>query len=261
MNDLLSIIAQSRRRLDADAAAYIAAVETADGASLEDGVKAAINDLIKGLKADVEWAAFGVLRLYAGPRTLAGCGIPVKGVAPTLVNFVIGDLTRETGLVGNGSSKRIDSNYSNTTPAQNSRQAWVWLTTVALDAVTRAPFGAGDTNTLGSTSMRQNNTGGRSCSCSSASAIPSSDMVEGLVGVNRSSSANYVFRNGAASQTISTTSVAPLSSNFSSLANSVPSRYSAHRIAAEAYGASWTSPANIESRVSTYLAAIATAIA
>ena len=245
---------------DSDAAAYVAAVEAADAASLEDGVKSAIDALFAGLKADGEWNAFGVLRVYAGPRTLAGCAVPAKGVAPTLVNFVSGDLNRETGLVGDAASKRIDSNYSNTTPAQNSRQSWVWLTTATLDGTLRSVFGAGD-NAAGSTSIRSNSSTAKQAYCSGLGAGNfTAAITAGLVGVNRSGSTNFIYRTGGASETLTVTSTTPLSANFSSLANSTPSRYSAHRIELEAHGGAWTNPANIESRISTYLAAIAAAI-
>ena len=42
---------------DADATAYIAAVEAADGQALEAGVKTAINTFVVGCKADGIWTA------------------------------------------------------------------------------------------------------------------------------------------------------------------------------------------------------------
>jgi hypothetical protein len=95
---------------DADAQSYIAQVESADGQSLEEGVKISINNLILGLKGHNLWSNLNHLLLLSGPRTLNGLLVPVKGTAPTLNNFTIDDYNRKTGIVGDGSSKYINSN-------------------------------------------------------------------------------------------------------------------------------------------------------
>jgi hypothetical protein len=99
---------------DAAAAAYIAAVEAADGQPLEDAVKTAINSFVVGCKADGIWTAIKASCILAGARTLAGALVPLVGAAPTNFNFVSGDYNRETGLVGNGSTKYLDTNSSPT---------------------------------------------------------------------------------------------------------------------------------------------------
>jgi hypothetical protein len=99
---------------DAAAAAYIAAVEAADGQPLEDAVKTAINSFVVGCKADGIWTAIKASCILAGARTLAGALVPLVGAAPTNFNFVSGDYDRETGLVGNGSTKYLDTNSSPT---------------------------------------------------------------------------------------------------------------------------------------------------
>ena len=58
---------------DADAAAYITAVETADGQALENGVKVAIDNFVLGCKQDGIWTAIKASCILAGARTLAGC--------------------------------------------------------------------------------------------------------------------------------------------------------------------------------------------
>lgn len=100
---------------DPDAAAYIAAVEAADGQALESGVGAAIDDFVVGCKSDGIWASIEVSCILAGARTLAGALVPLKGPAPTNVNFVSGDYNR-LGLLGDGSSKYLDTNYETDTP-------------------------------------------------------------------------------------------------------------------------------------------------
>jgi hypothetical protein len=99
---------------DSDAATYIAAVEAADGQPLEDAVKTAINTFVVGCKADGIWTAIKASCILAGARTLAGALVPLVGAAPTNFNFVSGDYDRETGLVGNGSTKYLDTNSSPT---------------------------------------------------------------------------------------------------------------------------------------------------
>ena len=50
--------------------------------------------------------------IMAGARTLAGALVPLVGAAPTNFNFVSEDYNRKTGLVGNGSTKYLNSNRS-----------------------------------------------------------------------------------------------------------------------------------------------------
>jgi hypothetical protein len=99
---------------DSDAAAYITAVETADTQSLETGVKLAINDFVVGCKDDGIWAAIKASCILAGARTLTGALVPLVGTAPTNNNFVSEDYNRKTGLVGDGSTKYLDTNSSPT---------------------------------------------------------------------------------------------------------------------------------------------------
>ena len=109
---------------DADAQSYITAVETADGQALEVGVKDAINAFVVGCKSDGIWNAIKASCILAGARTLAGALVPLTGGAPTNNNFVSADYNRETGLVGDGSTKYLDSNRTVTaTSPTNYHQA------------------------------------------------------------------------------------------------------------------------------------------
>jgi hypothetical protein len=101
------------RKFDTDAQAYITAVETADGAALEEGVKTAINNFVVDCKADGIWSAIKASCILAGARTLNGALVPLAGTAPTNFNFVSGDYNRKTGLVGDGISKYLNSNRAN----------------------------------------------------------------------------------------------------------------------------------------------------
>ncbi len=105
---------------DQDAMTYLAAVEAADGQALESGVRLAVNAFVKGCKADGIWPAIKASCILAGARTLTGALVPLVGTAPTNFNFVAGDYNRKTGLVGNGSTKYLDSNRpENADPADS----------------------------------------------------------------------------------------------------------------------------------------------
>ena len=113
---------------DADATAYLAAVQAADGQVLEPAVRLAVNSFVKGCKADGIWTAIKASCILAGARTLAGALVPLVGAAPTNFNFVSGDYNRKTGLVGDGSTKYLDSNRSANAELQNSRHLAVYAT-------------------------------------------------------------------------------------------------------------------------------------
>jgi hypothetical protein len=112
---------------DADAEAYLLAVEAADGQQLEQTVGDAIDAFVVGCKADGIWAALKASCLLAGARTLSGALVPLVGTAPTPVSFVSGDYNRTTGLLGNGTTKFINSNRSNEADPRNSKHLCVFM--------------------------------------------------------------------------------------------------------------------------------------
>ena len=119
----MSLFISSVFTYDEDAGNYIQAVETADAQALEPATRKAINNFVIGCKADGTWDAIKASCILAGARTLAGALVPLVGTAPTNVGglFVSGDYTRKTGLIGNGSTKYLNSNRAgNTDPDTNS---------------------------------------------------------------------------------------------------------------------------------------------
>jgi hypothetical protein len=68
-----------RATFDPDAAAYLRAVEAADGQALETPVKRAVDDFFKGCKADGTFGALKAACLLCGARTLAGALVPLVG--------------------------------------------------------------------------------------------------------------------------------------------------------------------------------------
>jgi hypothetical protein len=202
-----------RATFDPDAAAYLRAVEAADGQALETPVKRAVDDFFKGCKADPSgtpgrsnWDAIKASCILCGARTLAGALVPLVGGAPTNVNnnFVEADYNRETGLVGDGSTKRL-TQQNLATPLQDSAHQSIFLTTHS-SAVTQThiaeapPSGPnGQTQislTSGGTFMRSRESTGSTIAGNPA----------GLLGSSRSSSANYVRRQAGINTTISAAS-------------------------------------------------------
>lgn len=98
-------------RLQPETSAYVAAVEAQDGQALEPAVVTALDAFVVGCKADNIWNAIKASCILAGARTLNGALVPLVGAAPTNFNFVSGDYDRKTGLVGNGTTKYLNSNH------------------------------------------------------------------------------------------------------------------------------------------------------
>jgi hypothetical protein len=132
---------------DNDAWEYIARVETADGQILEQSVRNAITNFVLGCKADGIWDAIKASCILAGARTRLGALTPLVGTAPTSFNFVDGDYNRKTGLVGDGSTKYLDSNRNNNADPQNSKHLSVFVSTSATRDSNRGLIGAGITGT------------------------------------------------------------------------------------------------------------------
>ena len=122
---------------DADVDAYLNAVEAADGQELEAGVITAVETFVLGCKSDGIWSAIIASCLLAGARTLSGALVPlVVAAAPTNFNFVSADYDRESGLLGNGTNKYLNSNRLDNADPQNSQHFSVYATTAISDGRT-----------------------------------------------------------------------------------------------------------------------------
>jgi hypothetical protein len=198
---------------DLDAAAYVLAIEAADGQELEPAVRLAYNAFIKGCKSDGIWDAIKASCILAGARTLNGALIPLKGTAPTNYNFVAGDYDRETGLKGNSapsSTRYLDSNRNNTTDPQNNKHITVWVTSPDTTA-NCSYFGAGVNQSGSSTHFGASTTGHYFNLNSSLLLVGDSYSNTGLIGASRSNSTQFVYKTGGASSptTVANTSAAP----------------------------------------------------
>lgn len=144
---------------DPDANTYLAAVQAADGQLLEPDVRIAVNNFIVGCKTDGIWSAIKASCILAGARTLNGALVPLVGTAPTNFNFVDGDYNRETGLVGDGSTKYLDSNRNNDADPQDSKHISVYASTTATNNPATAVSYLGASSVSGSTHLSRLGTG------------------------------------------------------------------------------------------------------
>lgn len=252
--------------LDSDAAAYIAAVEAADGQSLEAGVKIAIRDFVIGCKADGIWTALKASCILAGARTLSGALVPLVGTAPTNNNFVSGDYNRKTGLVGNGSTKYLDSNRNNNADPQNSYHQATWVTVAPPAGAGGTYIGAGAAST-GSSQFGPITSGPFSIAFRNRSGAgynhSKTHAVLGLIGASRSNSSNYIARADGTNQTATFASETPHNGNVLVFARNsgtnVPGAFLAGRLAFYSIGES-LDLALLDTRVTALINAIAAAI-
>lgn len=203
--------------LDPDAKAYILAVEAADGATLESGVKKAYNTFVKGCKSDGIWDAIKASCIMAGARTLSGALVPLRGTAPTNYNFVSGDYNRKTGLVGDGSTKLLDSNRNNNADPRSNFHLSVNATTLQTSGTLGFYIGARLSTTessfVGRSGVSPNNllATNRTLSASAGTNLGAST---GLIGVTRSALGSFTIRGAQTNLSITATSVAPVSRNI-----------------------------------------------
>ena len=248
---------------DADAQAYITAVETADGQALETAVKDAINAFVVGCKADGIWNAIKASCILAGARTLNGALVPLTGVAPTNNGFVGAgtDYDRKTGLVGDGAAKFLDSNRNNNADPQNSKHLALYLTEKGNNITVFAS--AGFANRTGETSLGWVNSFYaiiNSLGWGSASTITYSGFTPSLFGASRNSSASLTVRGNSLNQVLSRTSEVPYDGNVILFKSSPDTAYrSSARIAFYRIGES-LDLALLDARVATLINAFAAAI-
>ena len=241
-------------KTDPDFAAYIAAVEQADGQTLEVATRQAIYNFIIGCKADGIWNAIKASCILAGARTLTGALVPLVGTAPTNVGglFVSGDYNRKTGLVGNGSTKYLSSNRNNDADPQDSNHNAVYATSLV------APSQLLAVGTIGNNANNISTGGTRNRSSTFTSASPQA----GFIGVSRSSSASYSYKDSNGAVSIAVSSSTPFSGNLfvfaRNLGGSIDS-YSASRLAFYSIGES-LNLALLDARVTDLINAFGAAI-
>jgi len=221
-----------RRQLpvDSDAAAYIAAVEAADTAAgspggLESGVKFAITNFVLCCKQDGIWNAIKASCILAGARTLSGALVPLVGTAPTNFNFVSGDYNRKTGLIGDGSTKYLNSNRNNNADPQNSCHISVYGTAFGpTNANPKASLGRQingyNEKVLFATTILNSGLFSVRCQSQDPPTSHTAGRANGLTGASRNNSSTINIRNNNATVSASQASSSPSSSNLFVFASS-----------------------------------------
>lgn len=247
---------------DPDAKAYLDAVEAVDTQALEAGVRKAVDDFVRGCKADGIWSAIKASCILAGARTLTGALTPLVGSAPTNNNFVSGDYDREDGLVGNGSTKYINSNRNNNTDPQNDQHMMVYVSQAG-SLFPEAYMGAGGPASAGATHFGPNsNTNvffarSRSSSAFNHSTAPAS--ATGAIGVSRASSSAYNLRVSGVTDSISNASQSPYNASVAIFWRTDGTGQSNARLSFYSIGEA-LDLADLDTRVSTLMTDLAAAI-
>jgi hypothetical protein len=251
---------------DPDGAAYISAVEAADGQALEDGVKQAFCQFFTGCKADASPFA-GVSNYQAmngcilmGARTLAGAVVPFRGPGATGINFVSGDYSRVAGLAGNGTNKRMLSNFVWDTGNINNNH-------MVLDISNPSTVGValggsiGGSSTLTIEMYRQGTLTARNMASVAPSSSGYADTATGFIGMARSTSSSFIFRVNDAQTTLNqATAALSVPGTPSLFSRSDTSTFVNYRLRFYSFGAAVTLSA-LNARIATLRAEIAAALA
>ena len=261
---------------DPDAANYIALVEAADTAAgspggLETATKVAIHSFVKGCKADGIWTAIKASCILAGARTLSGALVPLVGTAPTNNNFVSGDYNRKTGLVGDGSTKWLNTNRNNNADPQDSFHLSAWVSTAAtsgindypayigFDAIGLSKSGLSHIGRLNSNSTSLYVRARMSAPSGESDALVNQGAATGLVALSRASSTTYTARAGQTNTVFTRTSATAQSGNIGVLYLQNTGTYSNGRVAFYSIGES-LDLAKLDARVANLITAFGAAI-
>ena len=224
----------------------------------------AIDSFIVGCKTDGTWDAIKASCIMAGWNNLSGALVPLKGTAPTNNNFVSGDYNRKTGLVGDGSTKYLNSNRNNGVDPQNNKHLGVYVSTG--DSASGYPYYAGGGSTGLDAILREassNRLYAYLAATSGGVFVASQGNTIGFKGASRSNSSQISVRTGLnttnASQNSSVETVASNITIFAGNYANVVNDYSNSRLAFYSIGES-LDLALLDTRVTTLIAAYAAAI-
>lgn len=254
-------------KYDADALAYIKAVEAADTSRLETGVRIAINTFVVGCKADGIWNAIVASCIMAGARTYTGALVPLKGNAPTNNAFGSGDYSRKLGLLGDGTSKYLNTGYNNNESGseqnfpQNDSHISCYVSasqTNATGILVGTAGGIGNRLTIRHTTATQIQTQNRATTSSTLTVAPI-----GFQGNTRNNSANFSRRfttaSGISNATITVNSGGGSNELLGVFATGAGATFSAARMSFYSIGKSLTL-SSLDSRVTTLMATLASVI-
>jgi len=250
---------QTWQPMDADAAAYITAVETADGQALEERTKIAIDNFVLGCKADGIWSAIKASCILAGARTTNGALIPLVGTAPTPFNFDLvnnTDYNRKTGLKGDGSTKAINTNRASNADLQNNHHLSAYVTQdFGFGQYIVHAGGGNDVTAI----YRLSSSNYFFFSRNASGALIATTVFPAFAGVTRSASDGFSATSGSNSLFSTSSSFTPSSSNYWVFAKSGGSEFGSGRLAFYSVGESINLVA-LRSRVTDLINAFGAAI-
>jgi hypothetical protein len=245
------IISRTSISIITEGSTYIAAVEAADGQSLESSVKTAINNFINGCKSDGIWDAIKSCCILAGARTLNGALVPLKGTAPSSFFFTSSDYSRSTGLLSDGTTKYLNSNRAHNADPQNNfhLSAYHHSSTIPLNGTFNYLIGAKSPVVCFSAASLFKNTAGqlgvgggaRGSNISIFTPNGTSSHSAGIYGVTRNNASQYIIHYPSSSFTQSSSaSVTPdattnylvfgLANTTNSLSSGAPARIAFYSI-------------------------------
>ena len=215
----------------------------------------AINSFVVGCKQDGIWDPIKACCIMAAWDGLNGALYPLKGTAPTNNNFVSGDYNRETGLVGDGSTKYLDSNRNNNADPQDSKHMSAYASELGVNF--ESYVGIASVN--GSSHLSANiTTNGIGCRINSNGGSSNTIHSVGLQAANRSNSTTVSLRSGGVTTgNLSQASSSPASANMLVFSGAAP--FSTGRLAFYSIGES-LDLAKLDTRVSDLITAIGAAI-
>lgn len=270
MNSLSPIIAASRRRVDPDAAGYFARIVAA-GSTISTANRAAVNALFLTLKSQSIWTLISDLYLFAGVDDLTGCLVKAKGSGSlSNTSFVSGDHNRTTGLLGNGSSKYLNTGLANNALSGTSNHIFVEGSGFETSG-DRIPVGAfnGTVPNIFTLDFYAAGFTGRIFRSASGATVGSVPRITtGLItsgsfcGTRTSSTSASIYQNGSLSNN-NTTSVSPAFSTrpifvFALNNTGSPGGYTAARMRAVSIGSglSDAQASSLNAAISTYLSSL-----
>lgn len=157
--------------------------------------------------------------LMMGARTLSGALVPIAAdmPAPTNFNFVTGDYDRKTGLIGNSTTKYLNTNRAPSEDPQDSTHISTYVNSTAATTPT-AYIASTRTTAPGVFSQIIDNSGQLSGTINSQASVgvnSAGNAHIGFFGVSRTNNTTLTLRfNGSNSTSSSSTSLAPSSLNY-----------------------------------------------
>ena len=142
---------------------------------------------------------------------IQGVTVPLRDgmTVPTNNNFVAGDLDQLTGLLCDGTSKKINTNTDQSNYAQNDTSASVYRTET-VSGTNPFQFGTNLANGFGARGLSSFIT-----ACYGTQAVTgSASTTVGLLGISRSASTGYDYRSNGTTGTRTTASVTPAAGNM-----------------------------------------------